>query len=104
MSSVANIPGDAPPRRLFGRIRLVVLCVLVALLALCLVLFWTTRGAMANLSFLREQGGSGSLTGGKKTMVDLRPWQTAQALAPLAVSAEETEYARDAERLADHEV
>ena len=34
----------------------------------------------------------------------MSPWQTAQALAPLAVTAEETEYARDAERLADHEV
>ncbi|MBV9503017.1 MAG: mechanosensitive ion channel [Acidobacteriaceae bacterium] len=36
--------------------------------------------------------------------VDVRPWQTAQALAALAVTAEEIEYARDAERLADHEV
>src|SRR6202044_2852208 len=39
-----------------------------------------------------------------KSLVDLQPWQTAQALAPLAVTAEENEYARDAERLADHEV
>lgn len=36
--------------------------------------------------------------------MDLHPWQTAQALAALAVTAEEIEYARDAERLADHEV
>ena len=40
----------------------------------------------------------------QKTLVDLRPWQTAEALAPLAVTAEETEYAHEAERLADHEV
>ena len=40
----------------------------------------------------------------KKTIVDLRPWQTAQALAPLAVTAEEKEFARNAQRLADHEV
>src|SRR5260221_4109532 len=37
-------------------------------------------------------------------MVDQRPWQTAAALAALAQSAEEKELARDAERLADHEV
>jgi hypothetical protein len=36
--------------------------------------------------------------------VNVRPWQTAQALAPLAVTAEEAQYARDAERLTDHEV
>ena len=40
----------------------------------------------------------------RKTIVDLRPWQTAQALAPLAVTAEEKEFARNAQRLADHEV
>jgi len=57
---------------------------------------------MANLSFLRQQGNAG--LGQKKTIVDLHPWQTAQALTPLAVSAEETEFAHDAERLADHEV
>lgn len=100
---MAPNPGNPLPPRPFGKIRLVVLCVLLAMLALCLVFSWTTRGAMANLSFLRGQGGAGSLSG-KKTLVDLRPWQTAQALAPLAVSAEETEFARDAERLADHEV
>ena len=41
---------------------------------------------------------------GKKTIVDLSPWQTAQMLAALAVTAEETEFAREAEHLADHEV
>ena len=49
---------------------------------------------------LEEPGGIDA----KKTLVDLGPWQTAQALASLAVTVEETEYARDAERLADHEV
>ena len=34
----------------------------------------------------------------------MHPWQIAQALAPLAVSREEDEYAHEAERLADHEV
>jgi small-conductance mechanosensitive channel len=40
----------------------------------------------------------------QKSIVDLRPWQTAQALAALAVTTEEIEFARDAQRLADHEV
>jgi small-conductance mechanosensitive channel len=34
----------------------------------------------------------------------LRPWQTAHALAALAVTAEESEYASQAQRFADHEV
>ena len=38
------------------------------------------------------------------SVVNLHPWQIAQALAPLAVSKEEEEYAHEAERLADHEV
>jgi len=77
---------------------------LVVVLSLCLVFIWTTRGAMANFSFLRQNGGTGGTIGAEKTLVDLTPWKTAQALAPLAVSAEETEFARDAERLAGHEV
>ena len=36
--------------------------------------------------------------------MDQRPWQTAATLAALAQSAEEKELARDAERIADHEV
>jgi small-conductance mechanosensitive channel len=36
--------------------------------------------------------------------VDQRPWQTAATLAALAQSAEERELAREAERVADHEV
>jgi len=37
-------------------------------------------------------------------VVDQRPWQTAATLAALAQSTEERELAREAERLADHEV
>src|SRR6185437_11608260 len=37
-------------------------------------------------------------------IVDHRPWQTACTLAGMAQSAEEREFAREAERLADHEV
>jgi small-conductance mechanosensitive channel len=59
---------------------------------------------MAHLSFLSGRGNVRSLANNHKTLVDLRPWQTAEALAPLAVTAEETEHAHEAERLADHEV
>ena len=88
----------------FGKTRLTFLLALLALLTVCLVFLWSTRDAMSNLPFLNRPVGSQSFATGRKNLVDLSPWQTAQALAPLAVSAEETEYAREAERLADHEV
>jgi small-conductance mechanosensitive channel len=69
-------------------------------LVLCVVGSFLTRGAMADLPFLK---GDGSGTGASG-LVDQRPWQTVAALAPLAVSAEEQADAREAERLADHEV
>jgi small-conductance mechanosensitive channel len=77
---------------------------MAALLVLCLAFSWTTRDSMAHLSFLSGRGNVRSLGKSQTTLVDLRPWQTAEALAPLAVTAEETEYAHEAERLADHEV
>jgi len=95
---------DAKSTRIFGRTRLVLLLSLLAIYALCLIFAWTTRDAMAHLPSLQGQGKVQGLAAGQKTLVDQRPWQTAQALAPLAVSAEETEYARQAEHLADHEV
>ena len=73
-------------------------------LALCLAFSWMTRDAMAHLPFLRGQAKANSLAGGQKTIVDLSPWQTIEALVPLAVTSEEIEDAREAERLADHEV
>lgn len=73
--------------------------VLVALLAVCLAFFWLTRGAMAHFSFLRS-----SQLSAPSSLVNLRPWQTAEELAGLAVSSEELEYAHQAEHLADHEV
>src|ERR1700722_10752232 len=90
--------------QVLGNTRLVILLVLFALLAMCLTFTWTTRDAMGNLSFLNPKNNPNGLIGGKKTIVDVSPWQTAQALAPLAATAEEKEYAQDAERLADHEV
>jgi len=94
---------DASPR-LFDKARLGALVVLLVLLVLCLVFSWTTRDAMGHLPFLSGGGEASGSTGGEKTLVDLRPWQTAQALSPLAVTAEEIEDARQAEHLADHEV
>ncbi len=70
-----------------------------ALLVLCLVGAWLTRGSMAHLPFRQGKGAAG-----ENSLVDQRPWQTIEAIAPLAVSAEEQSLAREAERLADHEV
>ncbi|HUD57331.1 MAG TPA: mechanosensitive ion channel domain-containing protein [Terracidiphilus sp.] len=101
---IAPNPGEAGSPHAVGKTRTILLVALSALLVLCLVFLWTTRGAMENLSFLRQQGGSAGPPSAKKTLVDVSIWQTAQALAAVAVTAEETEFARDAERLADHEV
>jgi small-conductance mechanosensitive channel len=70
-----------------------------ALLVLCLAGAWWTRGAMAHMPFLKGKGGAA-----RNSLVDQSPWQTIASLAPLAVSAEEQSFAREAERLADHEV
>jgi small-conductance mechanosensitive channel len=101
--SDASIPGGVR-KRAFGRTSLFFLVALVVLLGLCLIFSWTTRDAMEHLPFLSGQGNVRSLVDSQKTLVDLRPWQTAEALTPLAVTAEEIEYAHEAERLADHEV
>ncbi|HEX2918366.1 MAG TPA: mechanosensitive ion channel domain-containing protein [Edaphobacter sp.] len=71
------------------------------LLVASLTGLFLTRGSMANLPFLSTRGLSRSSVSG---LVDQRPWQTIEALSPLAVSAEEKRHAREAERLADHEV
>ena len=101
---VTPIPGGRIRKRIFGRVSLIVLLAMAALLVLCLVFSWTTRDSMAHLSFLSGQRNVRSVEKSQETLVDLRPWQTAEALAPLAVTAEETEDAHEAERLADHEV
>ncbi len=99
MATPPTSAGGVPDARLFGRTRLVLLIALLSILAVCVVFSWITRGAMANLAFLRAHGGAEG-----QSVVDLSPWQTAQTLASLAVTAEENEYAREAEHLADHEV
>src|ERR1700730_16202101 len=105
---MATVPGPQASlprsRHILGPIRLILLVSLCAVLAACIAFSWITRDAMAHLPFLKGQSQVRSLPDNQKTIVDLHPWQTAQALAPLAVTAEEVEYAREAERLADHEV
>jgi small-conductance mechanosensitive channel len=80
----------------YGRATVTLLPILLAVLVVCLFFSWTTRDATAVLQ-LRDTHGTGSL-------VDIGTWQTAASLAPLAVSSEENEYARQSEHLADHEV
>lgn len=75
--------------------------VLLALLAICLMLSRMTSGAMSHLPFFSSRK---PLAAAPASLVDLQPWQTAQTLAAMAVTAEENEYARQAEHLADHEV
>ena len=90
-------PSPGGPRsRIFGGARLTFLVVLLAALAVCIVFLWLTHGAMTDLAFQRAQA--------SQSLVDIGPWQTAQALAAQAVTAEEQQYARAAEGLADHEV
>lgn len=86
---LSQASGAAQSRR-----RLVLVAASAALLVACLVASYLTQGAMANLPFLKARAG----------LVDQQPWQTASALANLAVSSEEKRDAREAERLADHEV
>ena len=90
---------------MLGRTRLLLIASLLAMLVLFLALAWATRDALAELPFLRKQRAEASrLASNGSTHVDLRPWQTAHGLAGLATSAEEKEFARQAERFADHEV
>jgi hypothetical protein len=78
----------------------------ICLLALagCLVYIWRTQDVLVQLSFLRQRNAGHTAPGGRKAIVSIEPWQTANTLLSMAVSAEEQEFAHDAERLADHEV
>jgi small-conductance mechanosensitive channel len=90
-------------RKILNKGTAIALAVLLAILIVCIVFAWSTSDAMAQLSFLR-QAKTRQAPGGEHGPVDRRPWQTAHVLAGLAVTAEEMDYAREAERLADHEV
>jgi len=63
-----------------------------------------TRGVMEYLPFLQAKKGNWTGDYVAHGVVDQRPWQTAATVAALAQSTEEKELAREAERLADHEV
>jgi small-conductance mechanosensitive channel len=77
--------------------RLAIVVPAVALVVL-LVLLFLGRGTVEQLAFLRRNQGV------EAGLVDQRPFQTAQTLTGMAVSAEEQNLAQQAERLADHEV
>jgi hypothetical protein len=87
-----------------NRARMVIVLMMLIVLAVTLAGAFLTRGVMAYLPFLQARTGSWTGAYVPPGVVDQRPWQTAAALAALAQSAEERKLAREAERLADHEV
>jgi small-conductance mechanosensitive channel len=100
-------PAVPPPipirRRLLQPGERILLGVLSSVIIACLAFAWATRKSMGHLAFLKP-GSSLQADAGRTSIVNQNPWLTAQALAPLAVSAEEKDDAREAERQADHEV
>ena len=87
-----------------NRSRRVIVLVMLIVLVVTLAGAFMTRGVMAYLPFLQARKGNWTGAYVPLGVVDQRPWQTAATLAALAQSAEERKLARDAERLADHEV
>ena len=86
------------------RVRKVTIAILLVVLSAALAGAFLTRGVMEYLPFLQAKKGNWSGEYVSHGIVDQRPWQTAATLAGMAQSAEEREFAREAERLADHEV
>src|SRR6185369_7559683 len=87
-----------------NRARMLIVLIMLILLAVTLAGAFLTRGVMAYLPFLQARKGDWTGAYVPHGVVDQRPWQTAATLAALAQSAEERELAREAERVADHEV
>src|SRR6202165_2923395 len=87
-----------------NRARMVIVLIMLIVLGVTLAGAFLTRGVMAYLPFLQARKGDWTGAYVPHGVVDQRPWQTAATLAALAQSAEERELARDAERLADHEI
>jgi len=87
-----------------NRTRMLTVLIILAALVVAVVGAFMTRGVMAYLPFLQAKKGGWTGAYVPLGIVDQRPWQTAATLAALAQSAEERELAREAERLADHEV
>ena len=97
-------PAAIPRRQRFRRTGIVLLLTLTAIFIAALASSWITRDAATRLSSIRNQSNTGKPSRGRKTIVDISPWQTSEMLAPQAKSKEEVAYAREAQRLADHEV
>lgn len=87
-----------------NRSRRAIVLIMLIVLAVTLGGAYMTRGVMAYLPFLQAKKGSWTGAYVPLGIVDQRPWQTAATLAALAQSTEEKKLAREAERLADHEV
>ena len=87
-----------------NRARMGIVLVLLIVLVVTLAGAFLTRGVMTYLPFLQARKGNWTGVYVPRGVVDQRPWQTAATLAALAQSAEEKDFAREAERLADHEV
>lgn len=86
------------------RARKLSLLTMLVILAATSVGVFLTRGVMEYLPFLQARKGNWTGEYVARGVVDQRPWQTAATLSALAQSAEERDFAREAERLADHAV
>ncbi len=86
------------------RARRLTVAVLLVIFGAAVAGVFLTRGMMEYLPFLQAKKGNWTGEYVSHGVVDQRPWQTASTLAAMAQSAEEREFAREAERLADHEV
>jgi len=87
-----------------NRMRTVTALLIFVVLVVTLAASFATRGVMSDLPFLQVKKGNWSGAYVPPGIVDQRPWQTAITLGAMAQSAEERDLAREAERLADHEV
>lgn len=85
---------------LFGRWALGSLVVLCLLIVLGVIFLWQMNGSVASIASFQRNGRGAA----QKTLVDESPWNTVKTLTALAVTQEELVYAREAERLADHDV
>lgn len=101
----ANPSGEAstavPQHRVLTRLRLLLTLCLLLLLVLYGVFSRMTRDAETHLP--NGEGKAHGRPEEQHTVVDLHSWQSAQALASLAVTTEEVHYASEAQRLADHD-
>jgi len=103
-TTAKKVTGKTRKGKLLSRGRVLMLALCASGLLGCVGYTWLTQDVVAQLAFLRQRNSGHGPGGGRKAIVSSAAWQTARTLQPMAVSAEEQEYAREAERLADHEV